>query len=243
MLKKIATFLAAATLMLSMSAPAMAAFDDFSLIRIIYDNAGHEVFTDLGNINTVLGNPATMASTSFVVGGTAGTAGSLFGSTSFANLNVAYLAFDTNNPSGTTWFSGNSVPTSIDNGTFYNQIGNFQGYLKSLSFTNGNAIGSAANLNSYASLLQGAGSGLLGGMVDKSIEANLAALASGGSITQKLYYFADNSSGTAQLQSLTLYTNANGTTTNEAPTPIPPSLLLMGSGLLGMVGIRRKLAA
>jgi hypothetical protein len=31
-------------------------------------------------------------------------------------------------------------------------------------------------------------------------------------------------------------------TTDVAPTPIPPSFILMGSGLVGMVGYRRRLA-
>ena len=33
---------------------------------------------------------------------------------------------------------------------------------------------------------------------------------------------------------------ADPTDVNVSPTPIPPSVLLLGSGLLGLVGIRRK---
>ena len=42
---------------------------------------------------------------------------------------------------------------------------------------------------------------------------------------------------------LRLYTTVDGNgniTTSVAPTPIPASVLLLGSGLLGLVGIRRK---
>jgi len=251
MVKKIATILAAASLMLCMSVPAMAAFaDNMDLIRIVYNSAGtQEVYTDLGNINTILSNPSSLATASFITGQTgsagAGTldSGTLFGNTALSNLNVAYIAFNTTNRLVTYTSGGDTAPQSIDNGQWFNQIGNFQGYLKGLTVTNGNAVGNAGNANSYTTILNSNGIGLLGGLLDQSNEANLATLASGGVVTQKLYYFADNSTGSAVLQSITLTTGSDGVSTAVNPTPIPPSFLLMGSGLLGMVGIRRKFAA
>lgn len=249
MKKKIVTLLAAALMAVAFAAPAMAAFENYDLVRIVYNTAGtQEIYTDLGNVNTAISNPATLGNTSFITGQTgsaaAGTldSGTLFGNTALSNLNVAYVAFDTANSNVTYTSAGATAPSSIDNGVFYNSIGSFQGYLKGLTITNGNGIGNATNPNSYASIFQAQGAGLLGGMLDVSMEANLAALASGGTVTQHLYFFADNSAGTAADTGLTLTTNSTGTT-SSTPTPIPPSFLLMGSGLLGMVGIRRKFNA
>ena len=83
-------------------------------------------------------------------------------------------------------------------------------------------------------------------------EVSIASLigASSGSVTQALYFW-DKATSTLAADKIgvlaaTIVTNADGSTIitssipAPAPTPIPPAFLLMGSGLLGMVGLRRK---
>jgi hypothetical protein len=78
-------------------------------------------------------------------------------------------------------------------------------------------------------------------------EASLGSLvgATSGSVTQNLY-FLDNANGANKVgvSVATISTNFDGSTTivtpNTAATPIPPAFFLMGSGLLGMFGLRRK---
>jgi hypothetical protein len=85
----------------------------------------------------------------------------------------------------------------------------------------------------------------------EAIVANLVAAGANG--YQYLYAFADGSSSgpgtlvTVDNENLEIFTNANGSTTLEiapqvAQTPIPPGLLLLAPGLLGLVGIRRRLS-
>lgn len=251
MRKKIVSILAAALLTLSVSAPAMAYFDNGDLIQVVYNAAGSEVATDLGTMTgthfTSNGN-----SMSFLGGGTiSGTSvsgGSTFAGVSLSNLHVVYLSYDTNNGSNPIYFSSNSATAPVFSGNG-SQWGNANSLIQSLYY-NGTGTqqqivitGAVNNSSSYTANFAG---GDFGGLLTTpSAESSLSALAGGGTITQKLYYFADTANGsTAQNLALNLITNSNGTfTAADASTPIPPSFLLMGSGLLGMVGIRRKFTA
>jgi hypothetical protein len=249
MKKKLVSILAAALFTMGMASQAMAFFDNGDLIQVVYNTAGgNEVATDLGTISgsTFTSNGNSM---SFLGGGTiSGTSvsgGSTFAGVQLSKLNVIYLAMDTNNGSNPIYFSSNSATAPVyQNG---GQWGNANSLLQSLY----NGIGtqqvtvSTLNANSYANNF-GSTPGDLGGLLTApSAEATLTALAGGGTITQKLYYFADTvNGGTAQNLALNVTTLSDGTfTAADASTPIPPSFLLMGSGLLGMVGIRRKFTA
>jgi hypothetical protein len=73
-------------------------------------------------------------------------------------------------------------------------------------------------------------------------ELNLANLAVNN--TQSLWFFSDalttvaaNKIGTSVAQ---IITNNDGSTTVVTATPIPAAFYLMGSGLLGLVGLRRR---
>ena len=78
-------------------------------------------------------------------------------------------------------------------------------------------------------------------------EMNLAALSTVGFVDQTLYFFDSPQSALFGVATVTLRTMADGSTIinpgSASAVPIPPSVLLLGSGLLGMIGIRRKISA
>ena len=239
--KKIAILVAAALMSLSASS-AFAAFADLELIRVVYERTTGtaEYVTDLGNINSIIAGPTkTFAGTAL----TAGTA---------ANLYVAYFAIDraTNN----VWASGGATAPVMTGGVALNTVKNgttaVYNYYNTLAVdANGVATGVISDLNSYKSKLS-ANQGRLATALNaaSNIEGSLASLvgATSGSFTQNLYYWSNASvAGAGQMVAgLTIDTNANGSTTiTTAPitaTPIPAAFYLMGSGLMGLVGLRRR---
>lgn len=244
MLKKKIVMLVAAAMMTLTASSAFAAFADLSLIRVYYDRTGSEIATDLGKVAdfTAAGAVKTID----------GNFGSLSGATSFA----VYFAVDrvnndiwssgsTTTPSVIT--GGNLGMTSLKNGLqpVYNTY-NTQGgvtytgpasltnsYKNKLSATQGtlaNAINVATRLNTEVSLTD-----IIGGT---------------GSRTQSLYYWGNGLTTVASEKigqlAATIVTNADGSTvvTSSTPapvaTPIPAAFYLMGSGLMGLVGMRRR---
>jgi hypothetical protein len=89
----------------------------------------------------------------------------------------------------------------------------------------------------------------MGGYLDvtktgNSAEANLAALSTTGYVDQVLYsYGSDPDSGNAGVQVATIHTTAAGSTVTPTNTPIPAAAYLFGTGLMGLVGLRRKMSA
>jgi hypothetical protein len=249
--KKIAVLIAAAMMTLSASS-AFAAFADLELIRVVYERgAGTETLTDLGNVNTVLASGGTFAGTGALT------------ATTPANLYVAYFAIDGAN--GQLWASSKTGITEGDLTTATSGWGSM------LATYNSNKVGvthgTTTSGQAYATSLQSDGNAYvkklsaLQGTFSNSflpvngIEKSLGSLvnASSGSVSQKLYFWADAYGSYAADPNLantgvvaaTITTSFDGsstiTTPNSAtPTPIPPAFFLMGSGLLGMFGLRRK---
>lgn len=238
MMKKLATLLAAAAFMAVTAGNALAYFEDLSLVRVVYDSSsatGKEIAYDLGNINTYLagGSFTTDAITTD------------FNGVALSNLRVAYYAYDSSTSS--IWLSAGDTTPSVYASAFSNVQGAaIMGALNPyMSNVNGKAETTANDPNSYVALFNAEGNqpGTMAGAFGSNIgETSLANLASG--VTQKLYFFADADNGATGELVLNFTTTDTGTTmTSAAPVPIPPSFLLMGSGLLGMVGIRRKFVA
>ena len=244
MKKKIIALLAGAMLTLCAAGNALANFDNGDLIRVVYNHAGTvEVATDLGSISSLMSGTAAHTD--------AFSLSQITGATSMSDLYVSYFAINSNTgwvgyDQATAPVTGNRKFTSLTNSAgvvtpYYQTLGSGNQVVADQTYTNAFSsrliIGNIASLNGY---------------IPAGVEANLGALGSGGSVVQALYAFNNQGNLTgvttgvhvnnAHGQQLLITTNANGTTTvAPAATPIPPAFLLMGSGLLGMVGIRRKI--
>ncbi len=259
--RKIATLVAAAALTLTASS-AFAAFTDLSLERFVY-NSTTEVATDLGNVNDL------MSKTNYTIGSGASSFTTLLG-TSDTPLYVAYFAYDNNTGnlwlsaekglgSITGSLNGSNSAASVAN--------NINGYytvnttvaattVTSDSATSAVSVRTGDGVHTFFQKMDqnfvdnGAFQQTidLGYYHDGVVEMDLTQ-----SVTQGLYYFnlfdfIDSWDGESDIITLTevgtVTTNADGTTTinatNSTPTPIPAAFYLMGSGLLGLVGLRRR---
>jgi hypothetical protein len=222
--KKLAALVAAALMTLTASS-AFAAFTNGELLMIVHDFAQNtEIVTDTG-----------ILAKNF--------SGSLTTTTDAANsgLNVTYFAVDTTTSS--VWFTNSGTPTLVGRkGTNLTGSATIYSYYASLAATNGTVIADAKDPNSYSVKLDsgttnvGSVASLVGSAFVGNTNASLAALASGGTVTQSLFKVASYAGTSAPA-----YTVA-GTVTTAATsaTPIPAAFYLMGSGLLGLVGLRRR---
>jgi len=252
MQKKMIVLLAGAMLTMAGAGNAFAYFTGDDLIRVVYNaTTGVETATDLGSITTILADAAN------TVVGSGADAFTTNGSpvSSFAGSSVAYFAV-----TGTAglYVSGNptvGAPKNVNTQwtATQNALSAIDGTYASLGGSTVKSSTNPANNNSYYILADQGGTnpGVLGGVIKSTYvtgtEASLATLTGATPLSQTLYYFsAANLSGKTAVAELVLQTNADGSTTINpgavAATPIPPSFFLMGSGLLGMIGLRRKKA-
>ena len=241
MKKKMIALLAG--LMLTLSAGSAFAYfgtvsgNNLDLVRVVYDTAGSvEVATDLGSVDgSGLASASAFSLSQFGTGKT------------FANLNVAYFAFDTTTHS--LWTTSTQLPAGFTTGTVGSAIsasGLMSGYYNSLGGSTGTVVASQSNVNSFFSQfdLGGAATGSADAVLNPATnELNLAALATAGYADLQLYKFTITGSGrntaVSVASDLVLRTNADGTTSVQA-TPIPAAAWLFGSGLMGLFGLRRK---
>jgi hypothetical protein len=248
-MKKIMMLLLVAVLMLGVSGQAMAAFQEGDLIRVVYNSSangtGTEYATDLGQFT---GGPIINNTDTFSL--------SSVGATSWSNVNVAYFVMSStaNSGNGAAWISG-----SATNGGNVN-IGQFwAGFNGAASTTLLGYQNASHGANSVSMLqsdpssywqnmnVQGFSIGTMGGYVNGNAEQNLAALSTTGYVDQVLYYYGSTPDNTTTgTQVATIRTLANGGTTvtpSVSNAPIPAAAYLFGTGLLGLAGIRRKMAA
>jgi hypothetical protein len=247
-MKKLLVVLAACLLVFGVAGQAKASFTAGDLIRVVYQttaNGGtYEVATDLGSASSILSGGA-LSSNTFNLFGT----GTHFAGSDATTLEVAYFAVN----SGKTefWSSGTQGSTETNNGrtSWTNTIG-------AAALTLVNTYNSTGQTNAWAQFttnhstyynLMDKNSATNTGSFDyfyKSGAADGEAQLVVGSVSQDIFDWKTPGTLTSNLAgSLTLVTtvDASGNITSSASAvPIPPSVLLLGSGLLGLIGIRRK---
>ena len=232
--KKLAVLVAAALMSLTASS-AFAAFADLELIRVYYDRSGAEIATDLGKVKDIIAAPTSTFAGSF---------GGL--TTGF----VSYFALDRTTGVSQLWVSGvvNTPSTIVGGATGLTGLKSGTTNMYSLYNTMGgtNYTGLASATNSYkakVSASQGTMALAISNASRLNTEASLTSVLAGGSVTQSLYFW-NNALTTVAADKIgksvaTITTNADGSTT-VTTTPIPAAFYLMGSGLLGLVGLRRR---
>ena len=259
MKKKIMMLLATTMLLFGVSGQAMASLTASDLIRVVYkyDGSGVEVATDLAGATgwtsgSAITSPVTYNTDNFLL--------SQFTGSAWGDLRVAYYANTPLGvpgvPSGSFWFSGpdggmdNSaskkslLTTGLSqmNGVYSTAMGT--GKQGTIQSTNDSSYYKKMNLN--GTNIGSWGSYVGNGMGVKS----LADLGTTGFVDQYLYYYpsaTSNNAGTGvQVEKIRTY--ADGTTQVSAVSqvpevPVPAALYLFGTGLLGLIGIRRKKAA
>ncbi len=249
-MKKFLVIFAAALLMMGLAGQANATFTVGDLIRVVYEtgvNGGtYEVATDLGKATNIMNGTAQLNANTLSLFGT----GTQFTNTTDpTTLMVAYVAVT--GIGGALWTSGtyqgteDNAPAATTKVTTaaYNLYGLYSS--ATATTTNGAWI-PFSNNHSYYWTMDGKNDVTAGAFdsfynTNSDGELRLAV----GSQDMDIYYWAKPGTYSTQSGAFTLVTtvDANGNiTTSElsGAAPIPPSVLLFGSGLLGLIGIRRR---
>lgn len=217
-MKKIMMLLAVAMLLLGLNGQAMAYFSNGDLIQVVYSGST-EIATDEGSLAALL------------AGGT-----TLNFSSPLANANVSYFDYQTGGSYGSAWISGNNGGQTAKTGSLNAFVAGYNNatglYIAQSSTSQASVL--TSNPDSYFAQMDanGGGVGQMAGLIPAG--GSEATLVANGPVQQTLYAYTPTS--TRQ----TLAGTAVATINTGTATPVPPSILLMGSGLLGLAGIGRK---
>ncbi|MEI8280339.1 MAG: hypothetical protein WCG87_11290 [Bacteroidota bacterium] len=245
MCKKLTTIITTA-LMFLFSNTAFAAFANYDLIRVVSDKTPGstlEIATDLGNIDTLASYQGVK------VGGSAEAFTNFIGTSSLSNLYVNYYAVNKLNSFTGILYIGTdnaTAPTSPGKAGIWTTLTNINSYYNGLTTGSGNTkVANNTDTGSFGKTFGLAALGAYGGYAtpfSTNASLNLASIATE-PLKETVWLFENYMPPTniRGIKKLDLYTNADGSTTIN-PTPIPHAAWLMGSGLMGLFGFRRKKA-
>lgn len=244
-MKKIMMLLIAAVMLFGVSGQAMASYSQGDLIQVVYQMGGSmEVATDLGAFaptTAYAGSTLNFNTNPFPVAGTG-----VFAGAASSDLQIAYYVIGSG--AATIWTSGPQAGqvSGARQGSAVGAMQNVNNKYASLG-TGSQATLAQSDIQSYYTIGDKgkAGNGVFAGFIPLANgEQNLGALSTTGYVDSYLYYYATPgaTSAKAGVQVATIRTLANGTSQvlGQVTTPIPASVLLLGSGLMGLVGMRRK---
>ena len=244
MFRKLFTFIVAATLTLGMAGSALALFQDFHLIRVVYERGtgSTETLTDLGEINALI-----------AAGGSFPGVTDSANVTNPANLFVAYFALD-GYVNGQLWATSTTGITLGDLTTMTSGSSNVYNYyngplvIKGVTATGQNfGIGVQTDINSYRNKLSATAGTLSNALsIAAGAEKSLGSLvgATSGSVSQTLYFWADGygsyqtdpalqAAANTGVAVATITTNFDGSTTiSGPPATFTVNFITAGNGTL-----------
>jgi len=240
-------FLIAATFMLmfSFAGQAMASFANGDLIQVVFttDGSGAEVATDLGSFTAITSGSVTGNTLSNTIN-----MGN-FSGYSMTDLSVAYFVYNGASGNLGLWITGPDGGLTTNGGgnksTAQSISSTLLGYYKSISSTATTVVGSASNGSSYYNIAsQASNSGAFGGVIDTTNGGADATLVASGYVDQYLYYFAmstlNGSVSGVEVADIRTFADGHTQIIPLVSTPLPAAVWLLGSGLVGLVGIRRR---
>jgi hypothetical protein len=263
MKKILAGTMIAGLLLFGFAGQSMAAFTTGDLIQVVYDST-YEYATDLGSLTSL-----EAITTTTLLNGSSGTVNSQFTGT-LSGTALAALPSGSNQLTVAYYVEGTSTATigapvasgilagggggvgSINGGLTDNNSYYAANTISGTSTAKALKSGSTAN-NSFYNLEEGGGSydGTYGNNLGSGAEAVLTGT---GSVIFNLYSFnnnevfnylngtlVNNSSGQAfEIETLDVGGVMESEIVAQSSVPIPPSMLLLAPGLLGLIGLRRK---
>ncbi|MBN1625272.1 MAG: PEP-CTERM sorting domain-containing protein [Deltaproteobacteria bacterium] len=252
-MKRLLSLIIAVGLMFGVAGNALAAFDRNDLVQVVYNENDNEVAINLGDIseidfnasNQIISDPGSVSLTQFDTIDT------------WEDLSLAFFAGD--NSTYQIWFATTkdtiSGISSAGYTPFQSAATSLYSYFNTDGIDDGLFIGASATAgtNSYDERMNSNSTapGYYSGFnnTDTSFgEADLAALVTDGFVDMYLYHYNGitlvNGANGSQYTAVLRYFADGSTVLNPitSPVPVPASVLLFGSGLLGLFGIRRKRA-
>jgi hypothetical protein len=258
-MKKIIGGLMVAAAVLFVAGNAMAAFSTTSgdLVRIVVDSSGDDVATDLGNLASIQSGATQLTSAN-------GFSTSATGTTSLSADTVYYFVLGAaagGSPINYSQIFAASTSTSGTLGVNTLKLGSAgSGADSSLSTAlgyynakGGTTVYTAAPSSGANDYFKTTSYPTLNGLFTSASQLGsvLTNLTTANDVSMDLWSILKGGSPVTSDTGLSLYTNidASGniyTTDNigtASPTPIPPSMLLFVPGLLGLIGLKRRISA
>jgi hypothetical protein len=250
----------AGLLLFGFAGQSMAAFTTGDLIQVVYDST-YEYATNLGSLTSL-----EAITTTTLLNGSSGTVNSQFTGT-LSGTALAALPSGSNQLTVAYYVESNTasiVGAPVASGTLVGGFGDVSamngGLIDNNNLYTSNTISGTSTakvaksaINSFYDLEEQTGTG--NGTYDFNIAGGAEAVLTGtGSVIYNLYTFnenqisnglngtlVNNSSGkTFEIETLDVGGVMETEIVAQSSVPIPPSMLLLAPGLLGLIGLRRK---